>query len=98
MHTHTRKGGFLLYFKKNKKLYLFIFQCSFIWDVFFWGGERVRKGRYPLKFLDPRVHCAKDDWSMRVTQLFFAHTVGLRSIKKISVFKAAQVFRDYFAL
>lgn len=62
------------------------------------GGERVRKGRYPLKFLDPRVHCAKDDWSMRVTQLFFAHTVGLRSIKKISVFKAAQFFRDYFAL
>lgn len=25
------------------------------------GGERVREGRYPLKFLDPRVHCAKDD-------------------------------------
>lgn len=55
------RGVFILFLKKLK--IVFIYFLMFFYMRFFLGGgdERVRKGRYFLKFLDLCVYCVKDD-------------------------------------
>lgn len=76
MHTHTRKGGFLLYFKKNPKTVFIHFLMYFHMRYFFFGGGgwKSEKGEISLKISgSARALCQR--WLIDACYTtFFLHT------------------------